>query len=681
MDQKPKHTNPLIHETSPYLLQHAHNPVYWQAWNTDRLEEAAKKDKLIIISIGYSACHWCHVMEHESFEDEDVAEIMNNNFVNIKIDREERPDLDQVYMNAVQIMTGSGGWPMNIVALPDGRPVWGGTYFRKEQWKDALSQLAKLYRTKPEEMKDYATKLQQGLQQLQIIDTKKETSKFSRELPEQVIHKWKKDFDLEYGGMKRAPKFMMPNNYAFLLRYAYQEDYPELMDFVTTTLTRMSWGGIYDHVGGGFSRYSVDEKWHIPHFEKMLYDNAQLVSLYSKAYALTKNPKYKEVVSGSLEFVKAEFTNSSGAFYSAWDADSADETGKNREGAFFSWEKEELQKLLKEDFEIFANLYNINDFGKWEHDQYVLIQTRSLKEISKHFGLKEEELQKKNEQWLKLLKTERENRKKPGLDDKSLTSWNALMITGLVDAYKALGEKEYLEIALRATDFIKKHQLRDDLSLYHVYKNGRSSINGYLEDYAFCIEAFLLLYEATREVEHLELAQRLTEKCYEDFHDPDSGFFFFTSRQDAPLITRPIEITDNVMPASNSVMAKNLFKLAKLTENRKYRDSALMMLKRIQKDILSYPGGYSNWLDLMLNYLYPYYEVVVTGKKAPSILPEFEKEYLPNVILAGTTRESELPLFQDRFLKDKNYIYICQDSKCELPLTSVEKSIKLIKQF
>lgn len=679
--QQPKHTNALIHETSPYLLQHAHNPVDWQAWTEKRLEEAAEKNKLIIISIGYSACHWCHVMEHESFEDEAVAEIMNQNFVNIKVDREERPDLDQVYMNAVQIMTGSGGWPMNVVALPDGRPVWGGTYFRKEQWKDALTQLARLYKTKPDQMREYASKLQQGLQQLQIIDTKEETYEFSRELPEQILHKWKKDFDLEFGGMKRSPKFMMPNNYAFLLRYAYQEDYPELMDFVNTTLRRMAWGGVYDHVGGGFSRYSVDEKWHIPHFEKMLYDNAQLVSLYSKAYSLTGNPEYKKVVSGSLKFIKEEFTDSSGAFYSAWDADSPDETGKNIEGAFFTWKKDQLQQLLKGDFELFANCYNINEFGKWEKDSYVLIQTRPIKEICKNFDLTEEKLREKKEEWLKILKTERNKRTKPGLDDKSLTSWNALMISGLVDAYKALGKEEYLESALKAIKFIKEHQLKKDNSLYHVYKKGKSSINGYLEDYAFCIEAFLLLYETTTDYEHLELAQNLTEKCFEDFHNPDSGFFYFTSREDAPLITRPVEMTDNVIPASNSVMAKNLFKLGTFTENKKYSDTALRMLKKIQKDMISYPGGYSNWMDLMLNYLYPYYEVVVAGTEALSILKKFEKEYLPNALFAGTIKDSKLPLFRDRFLNNKNYIYICQEGKCELPLTSVEKSLKLIKQF
>jgi hypothetical protein len=375
----PKFTNSLIKETSPYLLQHAHNPVNWEAWNAKSLEKARKEDKLLLISVGYSACHWCHVMEHESFEDEGVAEIMNANFINIKVDREERPDVDQVYMNAVQVMTGAGGWPMNIVALPDGRPVWGGTYLRKEQWKDALKQLSGLYQTKPEEMKEYASRLEKGLQQLQLIETPEEETTFSINFLNEILEKWKKRLDRKNGGSRGAPKFMLPVNQNFLLRYAVQKKDKELLEHCLHSLDKISYGGVFDHIGGGFSRYSVDERWHVPHFEKMLYDNAQLVSLYSRAFSLTKDSWYEEVVFKTLNFTKEELTDASGAFYSALDADSEDENGNKTEGAYYVWTKDDLQDLLKEDFPIFEAYYNINPFGKWEENNYVLIRTKDDK--------------------------------------------------------------------------------------------------------------------------------------------------------------------------------------------------------------------------------------------------------------------------------------------------------------
>jgi len=371
---RPKFTNNLINETSPYLLQHAHNPVNWEAWNSQTLKKARGEDKLLLISVGYSACHWCHVMEHESFEDESVAEIMNQHFINIKVDREERPDIDQVYMNAVQVMTGAGGWPMNIVALPDGRPVWGGTYFRKEQWKDALKQLSGLYQTKPEEMKAYASRLEEGLQQLQLIKIPEEETSFSKNYLAKILEKWQNSFDKKNGGSRGAPKFMLPVNQEFLLRSGVQLENKALLEHTLHSLNKISYGGVFDHIGGGFSRYSVDERWHVPHFEKMLYDNAQLVSLYSKAYSFTKDNWYKEVVFKTLNFIEEELTDKSGAFYSALDADSEDENGNKTEGAYYVWKKENLQELLKEDFPIFEAYYNINSFGKWEENNLKMMK-------------------------------------------------------------------------------------------------------------------------------------------------------------------------------------------------------------------------------------------------------------------------------------------------------------------
>ncbi|GGW92381.1 thioredoxin domain-containing protein [Salegentibacter mishustinae] len=674
-------TNNLINETSPYLLQHAHNPVNWEAWNTKSLEKAREEDKLLLISVGYSACHWCHVMEHESFEDEAVAEIMNQHFINIKVDREERPDVDQVYMNAIQVMTGAGGWPMNIVALPDGRPVWGGTYFRKEQWKDALKQLSGLYQTKPDEMKSYASKLEEGLQQLQLIETPQEETPFTTAFLDKMLEKWKKAFDRKNGGSQGAPKFMLPVNQSFLFRYAVQKDDKEIFEQSLLSLNKISYGGVYDHIGGGFSRYSVDERWHVPHFEKMLYDNGQLVSLYSKAFASTKDKWYKEVVYKTLDFVKEELTDSTGAFYSALDADSEDETGNKTEGAYYVWKKDQLQDLITKDFSIFEAYYNINSFGKWEDNNYVLIRSKSDEAISEEFNLSLPELKEKKKHWIKILKQERDKRTKPGLDDKSLTSWNALMLNGYVEAYKAFGEPEFLEKALENAAFLQKYQFKKDHRLWHNFKNGKSSINAYLEDYVLCTEAFINLYEATFEEKWLEISEQLISVCMEDFQDKKTGLFYFTSSRDEALITRNYELNDNVLPASNSVMAKNLFKVSKITGNREYYDLANKMLKTVQPQIKTYPQSYANWLDLMLNFTDPFYEVAITGKNAISIKKELEQQFLPNTIFAGSVKASEISILRNRFKNDKDLIYICSNGKCDLPSNSVEESIKRLKQF
>jgi len=380
MPEQYKYTNNLINETSPYLLQHAHNPVNWYAWNKETLELAKKENKLIIISIGYSSCHWCHVMEHESFENEEVAKVMNENFISIKVDREERPDIDQVYMNAVQLMTGRGGWPLNCIALPDGRPIWGGTYFPKENWINALNQLADLYKNTPEKAIEYAEKLTEGVKNSELVHFKKTHTENTFSNLNLAVQKWEATMDFDLGGRKGAIKFPMPNNYEFLLRYAVQAKDTKILDYVNTTLTNMAYGGIYDQVGGGFARYSTDKKWHIPHFEKMLYDNGQLVSLYSKAFQATKNELYKNTVYHTLNFIERELTSDEGAFYSSLDADSNNTKNELEEGAYYVWEKEELKTLLGSDFKLFSDYYNINNYGLWENNNYVLIRKSSAKQ-------------------------------------------------------------------------------------------------------------------------------------------------------------------------------------------------------------------------------------------------------------------------------------------------------------
>lgn len=671
-------TNDLIHETSPYLLQHAHNPVDWKPWSDNTLQLAKEENKLIIISVGYSACHWCHVMEHESFEDEKVAEVMNANYISIKVDREERPDIDQVYMDAVQLMTGSGGWPLNIVALPDGRPVWGGTYFKREQWMSALSQISKLFQEQPEQLYNYADQLEKGLKSMNLVTLNKETPDFNLTQIDSIVAEWSQSFDHVNGGLKRAPKFMMPNNYQFLLRYAYQTNDKSLLDFVNLTLTQMAYGGIFDQIGGGFSRYSVDDKWHVPHFEKMLYDNGQLVSLYADAYLLTKKDLYKNVITETLHFIETELTTPEGAFMSALDADSNNTQGHLEEGAYYVWTKEELKTLLSNDFTLFAEYYNVNQYGHWEGNNYVLIRTLDDVEFCKKFDLHQDELDSKKNKWHQALLKARALRERPRLDDKTLTSWNAIMLKAYVDAYRVLRDEKYLDIAKSNANFILQQQLKEDGGLFHNYKNGHSSINGFLEDYALTIDAFISLYENTLDEQWLNYSRDFTNYALDHFYDSQNGMFFFTSNEDPSLVTRNIEYRDNVIPSSNSVMAKNLFKLSHYFDNDYYQKTATTLLNNVQEEMKAYGSGFSNWLDLMLNYTNPFYEVVVVGKNASNKLSEINEFYIPNKLIAGSTSAKESPLLKDRYLDNKTMIYVCVNKTCQLPVTETDKALEMI---
>lgn len=675
-----EYTNELVNETSPYLLQHAHNPVNWKAWNKETLAEAKSENKLILISVGYAACHWCHVMEHESFEDSLVAQVMNKNFVNIKVDREERPDVDQVYMSAVQLMTGSGGWPMNVIALPDGRPVWGGTYFKKEQWMDALEQISKIYTEKPEKLYEYADKLEQGIKALDVVNLNNDEPVFEESYINEAVKNWSKQFDNNQGGMNRAPKFMMPNNYHFLLRYAYQNDNTDLQDYVNLTLTKMAYGGVFDHIGGGFSRYSVDEKWHVPHFEKMLYDNGQLVSLYADAYLITKNELYKNIVTETLQYVKRDMTTENGAFYSSLDADSNTPEGELEEGAFYVWTKDELKILLNEDFSLFSDYYNVNNYGFWEQDNYVLIRKEDDETIIKKYELTKTVLAEKKNKWKSILLKERNKRAKPRLDDKTLTSWNAIMLKGYVDAYRVFGNEDYLASAEKNANFIINNQLRENGGLNHNYKNGKSTINGYLEDYATTIDAFITLYENTLDEKWLTISRDLANYTFDHFYDDKNKMFYFTSNEDESLVSRSIEYRDNVIPASNSIMAKNLFKLSHYFDNEYFSNTAITMLNNVKPEMQEYPSGYSNWFDLMLNYSNAYYEVAIVGKEAKQKIKELNKTYLPNKLIAGSTSENNMPLLESRYNPNSTLIYVCVNKACKLPVSEVEQAVKFLKQ-
>lgn len=669
--------NELHFETSPYLLQHSENPVHWKAWNPKSLEIAQSQNKLIIVSVGYSACHWCHVMEHESFEDNEVAKIMNRDFISIKVDREERPDIDAVYMKAVQIMTSRGGWPMNVVCLPNGKPVWGGTYFRKSEWMDYLEQLQKLFVSDPEKLVEYSEKLHEGLQSVSVIQNENTQSDFNFENINLLLQKWQKSFDWEFGGMARAPKFMMPSNYQFLLHYAHQTKDEKLLEFVNLTLTKMAYGGLFDTIDGGFSRYSVDMRWHVPHFEKMLYDNGQLVSLYSNAYKLSKNKLHKEVIEKTLLFVEKEFLNTENGFYSALDADSLNTENHLEEGAFYVWTKLELQELLQDDFELFATVFNVNEFGFWEHENYVLIQNQSLSKIANQYNISEESLHLKKIKWENLLYKEREKRKKPLLDDKCLCSWNAIMLKGFIDGYKALANEKYLETALKNAHFIQEKFISSDGNLFHNYKNGTTTINGYLEDYCFVIDAFIGLYQITLDEKWLDTSKQLTDYCLDNFYDEKTQFFRFTSIKDAELITTHFEIEDNVIPASNSVMANNLMNLSTYFNNFHYEKMAKKMLHHVLPNI-DYPSAFSNWLQVYLHFSEDKKELAICSKDVLNLTKKINSLYLPNILVAGTNKKSNLPFLQDRFQEEKTLFYLCQNRTCDLPNENIEEIIKIM---
>ena len=669
-----KTPNSLIHETSPYLLQHAYNPVNWLPFGDKAFELAKKENKPILISIGYSACHWCHVMEHESFEDFQVAEIMNEHFINIKVDREERSDVDMLYMQAVQLMTGQGGWPLNCFVLPDGRPFYGGTYFNKTQWLNILKNLSEIYVKDPAKVNEYAAELTNGIKQSELISTKnKSEGSFNKSTLKESIAKWKERMDNEQGGPNRAPKFPLPSNYQFLLRYSLLEKDKALQEHVELTLQKMAFGGIYDQLRGGFSRYSTDMLWKVPHFEKMLYDNSQLVSLYSEAYTLTKNDLYKEIAVETLDFVEKEWLTKEGAFYSAYDADSDGEEGK-----YYVWNELDLKDLLGVDYELFSNYYLINDTGYWEHGNYILMRSENLASLLVKFNLNKEEVTEKINTCKAILKQEAKSRIMPGLDDKSITSWNAMMCSAFAKAYLSFGDENYKGIALQSIDFILNTLSLADGKLLRTYKNGESKIDGFLEDYAFTIEALINCYLISQNEKYLNKAKSMTEFSLEAFKNADSDLLYYTNNSSSALIAKTTETSDNVIPASNSQMAINLYQLGIYFEKNEWVEKAERMLNNFTEEFKNYGAGYSNWGCLALNLTYPFKEVAIVGNNVNEKLRQLYERGITNAIFAVHAEASDLPLVKDRFVNGKTLFYVCENKACKLPVTSVEETVHLL---
>jgi len=668
------HTNSLVNESSPYLLQHAHNPVNWYAWNEQALAKAVAEDRLIIISIGYSACHWCHVMEHECFEDEETARLMNDHFINIKVDREERPDVDQVYMNAVQIMTGRGGWPLNCIALPDGRPLYGGTYFPKTQWQDVLNQVARFYKTEKEKCIEYAEELMGAVNKPPPFLHLPPAQHFSRSMADEAYRNWMKSFDMKKGGHDRSPKFPLPNNYEFLLRYFYHTELKECFDYVTLSLEKMAFGGIYDQVGGGFARYSTDADWKVPHFEKMLYDNAQLVSLYSHAWQLENKSLYRDVVYETLDFIERELNAPDGGFYAALDADSEGEEGK-----YYVWKREEIGSILGSHATLFMDYYNVNETGLWEHGNYILLRTEKEEAVAKRHGLSLDRFRQTIRDCRKKLLDERQKRIRPGLDNKIIVSWNALMVKAYIDAYNSFNETRFLEIAISAMNFLTVNAMLPGGIMYHTCNSG-AVINGFLEDYCFAIEALLALYETTGREEYLYRAKELAEYCFIHFFDETTGFFYFSSDLDPPLAARKMETEDNVIPGSCSSLALSLHILGCHFSGEAYGKVAAKMLSHITDSFIRYGSGYSNWGILLLNKVYPFYEIVVAGPEASSLSGVINGLYMPGKILAASDQNGSAPLLENRFVTGKTLIYVCEGMTCKFPVTDVRAMMQQIKR-
>jgi uncharacterized protein YyaL (SSP411 family) len=666
--------NNLINETSPYLLQHAYNPVNWMPWGNEALEKAKKENKPILVSIGYSACHWCHVMEHESFEDTAVANIMNEHFICIKVDREERPDIDQIYMNAVQLMTGRGGWPLNCFTTPDGAPFYGGTYFAKDQWVKILNQLKDIYKTEPDKILEYSIKLTEGVKSSELIEKQEIKSHFAINGLNEGIEKWRANFDRIQGGNNYAPKFPIPNNYEFLMHYAFQFQNQEIQEQLSLTLKKMAYGGIYDQIGGGFARYSTDKDWKIPHFEKMLYDNAQLISLYSKAYQQDKKTLYKQIVFETIQFCNRELRDKNGIYYSALDADS-----EGVEGKYYVWKKEELESLLSNDYELAKAYFNINSKGLWEHNNYILLRDKDNNELAKEFDLSVLEFDLKIESIKSILLNQREKRIKPGLDNKSLSSWNGLMIKALVEASLVFNNNDFLKEAIQTITFIEKTLKKSDGGVYHSYKAGISKINGFLEDYCFLIEAYLALYEATLDEEYLNKANNLCDYSIKNFYDSNSGMFFFTDKNDTKLIARKTEITDNVIPASNSSLANSLFKLGTILDNKTYMKLSDQMLSNVESQLNNYLPSNSNWAMLYLKKSNPYYQVVFVGEKSVELIHDLKTDYYPNTLTLGCRKESNIPLLSHKLINGQTTIYVCENKVCQLPVTELSEAVKQIK--
>lgn len=667
--------NRLIHSTSPYLLQHVHNPVDWYEWGEEALQKAVAEDKPILVSIGYSSCHWCHVMERESFEKEHIAEVMNKFFVCIKVDREERPDIDQIYMDAVHLLGVHGGWPLNVFLTPEQKPFFGGTYFTPQVWIEVLNNIHNAYRANRDKIEETAEELRLHLLTSEVARYKQQPT--DSELMSDLNSMYKLlegKFDKKWGGMDKEPKFIMPSIWLFLLRYFYLSDNQEALSHSLFTLKKISMGGIYDQVGGGFSRYSVDRYWFAPHFEKMLYDNAQLLSLYSEAYAISKDDAFKDVVYESFLWLQREMMHDNGGFYSALDADS-----EGVEGKYYIWRKEELREILGQDESLLSSYYSVKEEGNWEHGSNILMRIREDAQFLKDNSLKADEwvttLSRAKDELLRA----RSQRIPPGLDDKILAAWNAMTTCGLTDAYKVFSDSIFLDAAIRNIEFIEKEMMSGN-TVYRSFKNKRSRTEGFLDDYAFLIQAYLKIYQVTFREKYIFRASEITQHVIDQFFDAADGFFFYTSTNSETLITRKKEIFDNVIPSSNAVMAQNLNQLGVLFECEDWIKKADNMISSLSHLVKSEPAFMSYWAMVHMEVKKGFAEIVLTGEGIDFLRSQLHQHFIPFALVQGSEKEGSLPLQKDKIaIGGKPTVYVCYNKTCQLPVHSVDEALGQIE--
>ena len=679
-----QHTNHLINETSPYLLQHAHNPVDWYPWGDEAFQKAKSENRPILLSIGYSACHWCHVMERESFEDEKIAALMNDLFINIKVDREERPDLDEIYMNAVQMLTGRGGWPMTVFLTPEGKPFYGGTYFPPEDrygvpgFPKILQGVANAYREKPQDVERSVEQILSALQRMSLSTESQQP--FSSDIIGQSAEQLAQAYDADHGGLGKAPKFPNVGVYELFLRHYHHSKGSRFLEMVTHTLTKMAQGGIYDHLGGGFHRYSVDEKWLVPHFEKMLYDNAQLVRIYAQAYCVTREPLFKQVVDETMTHLMREMLHTEGGFYSTQDADSEGEEGK-----FFVWTEEEISQILGEDAsEIFCRIYDVSEEGNFE-EKNILHPILTLEQASKFFRRDLKEIESLVSNAKGKLFQEREKRPKPFRDEKILTSWNGLMLSGIAEAIKISRRPAYLEAADRTVDFIFTKMFRDG-RLLHTYKSGTAKILGYLDDYAFLEAGLLDLFEATVNRAHLDRALELAEIMLHEFWDEAGGGFFYTGRSHEQLIAQSKPIFDGSIPSGNAVATQVLLRLYHYTGKEDYLKRAERILRAYYNAMENQPFGFAHMLAALDFYLQKPKEIVLVGdKKDPEtaeLLTDIQSLYLPNMTLQLASPDDSLEKISSLLAGKKQFdgkptVYVCHNFTCSRPVVEWDE-LKLL---
>ena len=663
--------NNLSLESSAYLLQHAKNPINWQRWDKKLYNTNNTDNKLLVVSIGYSSCHWCHVMEKETFEDSGVASFMNEKFISIKVDREENPEIDNIYMTATQMMTGRGGWPLNVVCLPDGRPVYGGTYHTKEQWLEVLGKIQKVYENDKKQLYGLAEKVEKGIQEVNRFEYTEEEADFKPQLLQNEMKIWTSQWDMINGGEKQNQKFITPTKFNYILQYQHLNEDTKIKAYFKNTLENIANSGIVDHLEGGFYRYTVDPEWKIPHFEKMLYDNAQLLSLYANAYKELKTPLFKSTVYKTFDYLQKRMKNTEGGYFSAIDADN-----EQGEGRYYMFNIEEVKKVAGQDLSMILDYYRIDLKKPIENHFYHLRKTEDLNVFLKKYSITNDQIVEKQKLWENNFSILKEEREYPLIDKKIIASWNAQMILGLMNSFEAFGDEQFLIQAKKTFSFLKENLIFKG-KLMHTFQANEAKIEANFEDYAFTIRAALSLYQNTGNIAYLEQGDRLTKIAIENFETTQNPFFTYT--QNPVMFSEIISIDDNVIPSANSIMAENLWMLGHLLENKNYSSKAKKMLDGVFSYFDKGKGSdYTQWASLISKVAYSYKEVVIVGSEAQKINKKLKQNYLPNILFQISDKPSELPLLKDRFFKEETLIYVCEDKVCLRPSKSILEALNQI---